>query len=314
MGEALGCSMNKVTTRCLARFKTHQRRIATSGILRGCLLLLSMTPLQFIHGSELPPYPNANSQLSVEEDRQNHPVITSRMKRVNGVVTSDGAQWLDGRLNRALYLLPSGHSSSQGYDFYVNKLHGLGVETLFQCRSFSCGASNFWANDIFNISTLYGQDKEQAFYIGNKKGRYYSVYSVRRGNGRIYTLVDIFEPHQYEAERANELKQSSGAVTFLIERSGLTRSPDLKSFVTAMSSDTAMNALLIIHSSVPDTLTELDTWQQKMEALKTVIKQHLNDQGINDSRLRFNVSVGTYGDLPGQTPVQSFWLEIVPLS
>ncbi len=314
MGEALGCSMNKVTSRCLARFKTHQRRIATSGIFRGCLLLLSMTPLQFIHGSELPPYPNANPQLSVEEDRQNHPVITSRMKRVNGVVTSDGAQWLDGHLNRALYLLPSGHSSSQGYEFYVNKLRDLGVETLFQCRSFSCGASNFWANDIFNISTLYGQDKEQAFYIGKKQGSYYSVYSVRRGNGRIYTLVDVFEPHKHEAERVNELKQSSGIIKLLIERSGLTKSPDLKSFVAAMSSDTAMNALLIIHSSVPDTLAELDAWQQKMEALKNVIKKHLNDQGINDSRLRFNVSVGTYGDAPEQTPVQSFWLEVVPLS
>lgn len=306
--------MNKVIVLSFGRFKTLKKRIVTSYVLRGCLLLFFIIPFQFSYGSELPAYPNARLELSADEERQNHPVITSRMKRVNGVVTSDGAQWLDGHLNRTLYLLPPGHSSSQGYDFYVNQLRDLGVETLFQCGSFSCGASNFWANDIFNISTLYGQDKEQIFYIGKNQGSYYSVYSVRRGNGRIYTLVDVFKPHEYEVERVNELKKSSSTIKLLIEKGGSSKSPDLKAFVTDMSSDPSMSALFIIHSVVPDTVVELDIWQQKMDELKTSISKHLNEQGIDDSRLRFNVSVGTHEDSTGQESVQSFWLEIVPLS
>ncbi|MFK0572447.1 DUF4892 domain-containing protein [Endozoicomonas sp.] len=305
--------MNKVITWCLTRFKADQRRNATSDILRGCLLLLSMTPFQFSYGSELPPFPNAGLRLSADEDRQNHPVITSRMKRVNGVVTSDGSQWFDGHLNRALYLLPPGHSSSQGYDFYVDQLRDQGVETLFQCRSFSCGASNFWANDIFEISTLYGQDKEQAFFIGKKQGSYYSVYSVRRGNGRVYTLVDVFKPSDYKVEKVSEQRESRGNVKLRLN-DGLVKSSDLKLFVEEMNGDSAMNALFIIHSPVPETLAELDVWQQKMEVQKTAIQQYLKHQGIAGSRLRFNISVGTDDDSMEQKTTQAFWLEIVPLN
>ncbi|WBA79513.1 DUF4892 domain-containing protein [Endozoicomonas sp. GU-1] len=274
-----------------------------------CLVIGAST-----YASGLPAYPNARIELAIDENRQNHPIITNRMKRVNGVVTSDGAQWLDGHLIRDLYFLPPGHSSNQGYEFYVSLLQGEGVETLFECRSFSCGASNFWANDVFDISTLYGQDKEQAFYIGNKLNTFYTVYAVRRGNGRIYTLVDIFKPHDYEMERT--IEQDAGNNVFRLEpgKSGIEKSSDLASFITNMNIDSSMNALLIIHSTVPDTLAELDTWQNKMEVLQENIVQHLNEQGISESRLRFNISIGTEDNSldPGTTP--SFGLEIVPLN
>ncbi|WP_422445047.1 MULTISPECIES: DUF4892 domain-containing protein [unclassified Endozoicomonas] len=274
-----------------------------------CLVIGAST-----YASGLPAYPNARIELAIDENRQNHPIITNRMKRVNGVVTSDGAQWLDGHLIRDLYFLPPGHSSNQGYEFYVSLLQGEGVETLFECRSFSCGASNFWANDVFDISTLYGQDKEQAFYIGKKLNAFYTVYAVRRGNGRIYTLVDIFKPHDYEMERT--IEQDAGNNVFRLEpgKSGIEKSSDLASFVTNMNIDSSMNALLIIHSTVPETLAELDTWQNKMEVLQENIVQHLNEQGISESRLRFNISIGTEDNSldPGTTP--SFGLEIVPLN
>ena len=93
---------------------------------------------------------------------------------------------------RTLYQLPQGQSSESGYDFFIDKFAGLGVKELFSCRSFSCGESNFWANDIFNIALLYGQNRQQLYFMGEKQGVYYSVYSVQRGNGRIYTLVDVF--------------------------------------------------------------------------------------------------------------------------
>ena len=75
-----------------------------------------------------------------------------------------------------------------------------------------------------------------------------------------------------------------------------------------------MNALLIIHSTVPDTLTELDTWQIKMQALQDSIVQYLKEQGISESRLRFNISIGTHENALNSNVKPSFWLEIVPLN
>ncbi|MGO0307207.1 DUF4892 domain-containing protein [Endozoicomonas acroporae] len=305
--------MNKVIVDIPGLLKTLKSGSLTIACkIISILLCLVIGPSTYASG--LPAYPNARIELAIDENRQNHPIITNRMKRVNGVVTSDGAQWLDGHLIRDLYFLPPGHSSNQGYEFYVSLLQGEGVETLFECRSFSCGASNFWANDVFDISTLYGQDKEQAFYIGKKLNTFYTVYAVRRGNGRIYTLVDIFKPHDYEMERT--IEQDAGNNVFRLEsgKSGIEKSSDLASFVTNMNIDSSMNALLIIHSTVPDTLAELDTWQNKMEVLQENIVQHLNEQGISESRLRFNISIGTEDNSldPGTTP--SFGLEIVPLN
>ncbi|WP_163372614.1 DUF4892 domain-containing protein [Endozoicomonas acroporae] len=305
--------MNKVIVDIPGLLKTLKSGSLTIACkIISTLLCLVIGPSTYASG--LPAYPNARIELAIDENRQNHPIITNRMKRVNGVVTSDGAQWLDGHLIRDLYFLPPGHSSNQGYEFYVSLLQGEGVETLFECRSFSCGASNFWANDVFDISTLYGQDKEQAFYIGKKLNTFYTVYAVRRGNGRIYTLVDIFKPHDYEMERT--IEQDAGNNVFRLEsgKSGIEKSSDLASFVTNMNIDSSMNALLIIHSTVPETLAELDTWQNKMEVLQENIVQHLNEQGISESRLRFNISIGTEDNSldPGTTP--SFGLEIVPLN
>ncbi len=305
--------MNKVTVDFLGLLKTLQSRyLTTTNKIICAFLCLVIVPST--NALELPAYPNARTELSVNESRQNHPIITHRMKRVNGVVTSDGAKWLDGHLIRHLYFLPPGHSSNQGYEFYVSLLRAEGVETLFECRSFSCGASNFWANDIFDISTLYGQDKEQAFYIGKKQNIFYAVYAVRRGNGRIYTLVDVFKPHDYDMESAAVQSSGSSFLRLASGKSEIEKSSDLTSFSANMNSDSSMNALLIIHSTVTDTLAELDTWQIKMQALQDSIVQYLKEQGISESRLRFNISIGTHENVLNSNVKPSFWLEIVPLN
>lgn len=277
-------------------------------------MLIVLSFLSTAYASPLPAYPNARLVLSIDEHRQNHPVITNRMKRVNGVVTSDGAKWLDGHLIRNLYLLPPGHSSNLGYEFYVNLLRGQDVKTLFECRSFSCGASNFWANDIFSLPTLYGQDKEQAFYIGKKQDGYYVVYSVRRGNGRIYTLVDVFRPNDYKAPRTADRHVSESIMSLTADHKDFRESPDTASFIEAMTRDPAMNALLILHSSVPETLAEFDAHQKSMEALQRSILKDLKAQGVSQSRLRFTISIGTYNAPGNREGRASFWLEVVPIN
>ena len=311
----MGCFMKKIIaiTESLGLLKTLQPYSLITVFRFSCGLLMPAL-IQPVYALEHQDYPNARVELSIDENCRNYPIITSRMKRVNGVVTSDNAKWIDGHLIRRLYLLPHGHSNNQGYEFYVNVFREQGVILLFECRSFSCGASNFWANDIFEISTLYGQDKEQAFFIGKKQNTFYMVYAIRRGNGRIYTLVDVFKPHGDEVESVTEQRFVGSILRLSLDKSGIENSADLTSFVTSMNSSSVMNALLIIHSTVPDTLAELDKWQDKMTMLKDSIVKYLKDQGISESRLRFNISIGTHDSSlePGVKP--SFWLEIIPLN
>jgi|GEM_PF-5226148 len=252
------------------------------------------------YAAELPAYPNASVAQSVSEARQNHPIITDRMKRVHGTVTSDRAQWLDGHLMRTVYLLPSGHTSAQGFEFYVHLLREQGVETLFECRSFSCGASNFWANDIFAIPTLYGQDKEQGYYIGKKQDSYYAVYSIRRGNGRIYTLVDIFTPSDHEGN-ADPI---SG---LMIPLASPVDDTDLAPFVAQMRDNPTMKALLMLHGQMPNTLAEFDARRTEMDKLQHSLLQYLQGQGISSKRLRVNI---TFDSTDSAAP---FWLQIVRL-
>lgn len=305
--------MRKVIIESLGLLKTLQPYFLAT-IFRFSCGLLMLALIRPVYALEHRDYPNARVKLSIDENRRNYPIIISRMKRVNGVVISDNAKWTDGHLIRRLYLLPHGHSSNQGYEFYVNAFREQGVTSLFECHSFSCGASNFWANDIFEIPTLYGQDKEQAFFIGKKQRTFYLVYAVRRGNGRVYTLVDVFQPHGDEAESVTEQRFVGSILRLSSDKSGIESRAELTPFVISMNSRTVMNALLIIHSTVPDTLVELDKWQGKMEVLKDGLIQYLKDQGINESRLRFNISIGTHDSSLEPDVKPSFWLEIIPLN
>ena len=256
--------------------------------------------MQPVYARALLNYPNAQIKLAVDENRTDYPIITSRMKRVNGVVVSDGSYRLDGHLLRKLYLLSHGHSAGSGFEFYVNQLQKIGVSTLFECQNFACGASNFWANEVFGISQLYGQDKTQSFYIGKVHGRYYSVYSVRRGNGRVYTLVDVFTP-----AAMNPLGGS-------IDLSSVGNSSELDSWVARLKKEPGLTALLVIQSSAPATLQKLDALQQQMAGIQQSLLNYFRGQGIDASRLRFNQSLVFNAAQPQEKP--HIWLKIVPVS
>ena len=98
-------------------------------------------------------------------------------------------------------------------NFNTDYFRSIGVKPLYDCQRFHCGDSNLWANNVFDIPTLYGLDKEQAYFIGIKeesgKQIYYSVYTVRRGNHRSYVLVDIFESDKKVEKESVEMGKLS---------------------------------------------------------------------------------------------------------
>ena len=302
--------MNNVIAKRWMHFKNIQLMFWTVA-LRLCAICVLLISFQAISSPLIPAYPNANIELSIEEDRQNFPIIMDRMKKVNGIVTSNASLLLDGNLKRSLYYLPPGHSSEQGFNFYVNLMQNQGVEAIFKCQSFSCGASNFWANDVFKIPMLYGQDNEQAFYIGKKEGHYYTVYSVRRGNRRVYTLVDIFMPDG--TVLAKDLPENSvpkNRRRFIITARDIIKNTHLSSFLDEMVDDSTIKTLFIINRPMPKTSADFDASESNMKLLKRAMLNYLREKEIDESRFRFSIAVSDV-DLPAALDKDEILLDII---
>lgn len=99
-----------------------------------------------------------------------------------------------GSLSRYTVELPKNYSVEDVFAFYTQQLPST-TKTLFRCLERACGESNNWANDHFQIKQLYGLDETQYYgvfeftHMGVQ--HYATIYSVRRGNRRLYVQLDI---------------------------------------------------------------------------------------------------------------------------
>ena len=116
------------------------------------------------------------------------------MKKVNGVISPEKAEYIDGQLTRITYRIPSGHSSKAVFEYFRRQLESIPHEVLFSCEGRRCGSSSEWANSQFGIAKLYGVDREQ-YYQATKltlpEDVYVVLYGVRRGNKRVYLHLDV---------------------------------------------------------------------------------------------------------------------------
>lgn len=140
----------------------------------------------------LPGYPNA--KLVEQQSAQavtNYPVLRNRISKIRGRVRSQKDQWVNGTLSRRIYEIPTGHSSEEAFVFYQQALQQRGVNAVFACSGRSCGPSNLWANDVFDVAYLYGYDSDQHYQLAQQDGgEYFVLYTVTRGNRKSYALLD----------------------------------------------------------------------------------------------------------------------------
>ena len=114
-----------------------------------------------------------------------------KMKKKSGVIAPEASQRLSGLLRQITYRIPEGHSAAEAFDFIGDQLQGLGSEELFTCKSRQCGSSHQWANQIFGVSRLYGVDRTQSYMAVKLEGDYIALYTVKRGNKRVYLQLDV---------------------------------------------------------------------------------------------------------------------------
>ncbi|KEQ11229.1 hypothetical protein GZ78_29195 [Endozoicomonas numazuensis] len=273
----------------MAIFHSFLRR--TSSFMLASAFFLPAT----VFADEIAPFPNATLDLQLKQSVTSYPVISSSMKKVNGIVTADSEQWLDGSLDRKLYLLPSGKSSDEAYRFFTEQFKKLGVTPVFSCERFSCGGSNFWANNVFDIARLYGLDKEQAYFLGQKevdgKTAYYLTYTVRRGNKREYALVDIFTAGKAKALKRNQvvLPTLPGSL------SALASSDAYKALLKAFENQ-SRPLLITVESASAGRVSEVDSLSRQLQEIQTLLQSKLREDAISSSRYRIQSIVGDQGE------------------
>ncbi len=120
-------------------------------------------------------------------------LVLGGLEKINGVLAPEKEQRLNGRLTRITYRIPKPHTPNEAFSFMSRQLENSGFAELFHCQGRDCGSSNQWANNILNYSRLYGVEDSQQFSSFRLGNHYISLYSVRRGNKRVYLRVDVLE-------------------------------------------------------------------------------------------------------------------------
>lgn len=275
----------------------NRRRKTTGTILTSIAMLLTVIMPVTTKALDIKPYPGASVEIQINEKRNNYPLISSLMKKVNGVVLADKIQRLNGQLVRTVYQLPTGHESDDAYQFFTDQFKALSIEPMFACNSFGCGDSNFWANNIFDVSTLYGMNKEQYYYIGRKLKSeaiiYYVAYTVKRGNRRVYALVDEFAVPFVSSvgsvQQSNILKFDQT----LNNKNQLVQSATYQKIIKSAKEKSTNQLIAVIEiplimdeGAVNESLSKVDKQLKVFDDLTSLLKQQLKDDNIDEQRFR----------------------------
>lgn len=151
-------------------------------------------------------------------------VIYTRDKRLEnyqlalGIYKKVGNRWqpekglrLSGTLKGQTIELSENYDPEEVFNFYLRQLTPQSTATLFFCESRACGESSVWANNHFNVRQLYGLDRFQFYGVYQSRLKtdsqihYITLYTVRRGNNRVYAHIDIFLPDSAEGNSRSDL-------------------------------------------------------------------------------------------------------------
>ena len=115
------------------------------------------------------------------------------VEKVNGVERLEREERLTGYLKRISYRVPEGNTTRTVFTDFKEQLDKLNAEVLFSCHGRECGSSNYWANDVFEFSKLYGVERSQYYMAAKLPGVTAVIYVTERGNRRIYAHIDFIE-------------------------------------------------------------------------------------------------------------------------
>lgn len=152
----------------------------------------------------------------------NHWLILGAIERIKGAVSPEDELRIKGKITEWLWQLPVGTGSEQAFNILKGQIEDSSI-TLFECEGRSCGASNDFANQVFQQSILYGRESSQLYWAGLQKaktareGSYvWVLYTTTRSNKRSYAYlekislskgeIDKFDVHLEQSETDQLMK------------------------------------------------------------------------------------------------------------
>lgn len=231
------------------------------------------------------------------QERVNYLLVLGMMRRAGGRVVPENAVRLHGTVTRITYEIPQLFSGGDAYEFFLEQAESRDYRPLFACSSRECGNSNYWANDVFDIRTLYGPERNQ-YYLAAELAepgteRYLSLYVITRANRRIYAHVEIIE-----VDRASDagstpatsrdlqslLQQGSVRLRSLIfdDEDNLVVSEGLGSVVQLLEENPDLAIYIVAYLRQPGAFRSL--MQRSLNRAETV-RDALVDLGVDGSRI-----------------------------
>ncbi|WP_263142877.1 DUF4892 domain-containing protein [Pseudomonas sp. RIT-PI-AD] len=201
----------------------------------------------------LPRYPQAEIAVFKEGDAVERIYPLGPIRRISNQLRYERKVDVQGRQTAVTYLLPSGHSATEAFDFARQALLAQGAEPLYWCQGRDCGSSSLWANTVFGNPILYGSDDEQAYLLlrlaSPRQDSLLALYSITRGNRRAYLHAEQLDASAplgdllpNAATLLRELR-ASGTLT-LQQATGEPEAPWLELLAQTLRTDTSLRVAI----------------------------------------------------------------------
>ena len=139
-----------------------------------------------------PPFPDSELIERSEESVSRYRLVLSELKHQRADTFGERELRVSGERERSVYNLPDGVSLEEVRVYFRRQTDGQ--RTLYECIGIDCGSSNFWANDVFDFSSLVSRDKDQAYFVTIEPyadtQKLTMVYISMRGGRQPKVLID----------------------------------------------------------------------------------------------------------------------------
>ncbi len=255
-----------------------RRFVITAAITLASLLPVLAYGIEHHPGLEL-------EESTAQQPAAIHRVITGRVKRMAGEVRPESAEFLSGRKSTETFAIPPAFTTDVLVQFYRKQFSAKG-QILFECDGRDCGPSNYWSNQVFNRSRLYGPLEYQHYMLAKLDGEaadYVTLYFSQRGTGSRYLHVEsiggVNQPFAADTRLISSMLRLQRRFVFDADHNTLAAIRDV------INSHPEYSLLIVAHSALPAT----QSFEESVSSSKkraTELKARLTEMGADTRSLR----------------------------
>ena len=159
------------------------------------IIIMTVCFCGYANAFELKPIKSDHTVVSTTSEVSAYRWSQGAAKKVSGRYFADKEERINGRLQRQVWEIGSDVDPDTTHQFMFNQVLSYHPDVVFDCSGLDCGFSNVWANQLLGVPQLYGRDTDQYYttvsFTVDGQAYVLSVYTVQRGNRRVYQLADL---------------------------------------------------------------------------------------------------------------------------